>query len=83
MHQHGYAHNDLKESNVIQLESGQVALLDLGAATKFGEKHHTYTQGYRAPEKRCSPSSDIFSIGVILLNQVLNFFIFHRLPIPK
>jgi serine/threonine protein kinase len=77
MHQHGYVHNDLKESNIFQHESGHVTLLDLGAATKIGSDHHTYTQGYRAPEKACSPASDFFSIGIILLNQVcVEFFLF-------
>lgn len=75
-HQQLIVHADLKPSNVLVDQQGQVRLLDFGIARLLGE--HTvqdepavgFTEGYAAPERQAGgPATvvgDVYSLGVIL-----------------
>ena len=74
-HVRGVVHRDLKPSNVIVSNTGQVKILDFGIAhfqydedlTSLGAVLGTYH--YMSPEqalgKKVSPTSDIFSLGIL------------------
>ncbi|MGM0579529.1 MAG: protein kinase domain-containing protein [Bacteroidota bacterium] len=75
-----YAHNrlilhlDIKPSNILVNEEGQVKLLDFGIAQKMGEpiqqKHLIVSPFYAAPEqlkqKQVSVATDIYQLGILL-----------------
>ena len=74
-HCRGIVHRDLKPSNIMISNSGQVKILDFGIAhfqydedlTSLGAVIGTYS--YMSPEqamgKNITPSSDIFSLGIL------------------
>ena len=79
LHARGYAHNDIKENNVVlrREEDGrlQVSLIDYGLAKPFGARLRlarapTHPAPWMAPELRrgapCSPPVDVFSLGYVL-----------------
>lgn len=72
IHEHGYAHCDIKPANIFITPSNDVYLLDLGVVTKLGEHAEFFTQFYSAPEvgaKQLPPvstASDVYSLGVVL-----------------
>lgn len=60
MHQRWYVHRDLKTSNLLMNEGGQLCVCDFGLARHYGSPLGKYTQlvvtlGYRAPELLCIP----------------------------
>jgi serine/threonine protein kinase len=71
-------HLDLKPSNILVLNRGDVRLLDLGSSMrieelplfKSGEQHLAHTWCYAAPEVKylqsISKAADVFSLGCIL-----------------
>lgn len=76
IHNQGFIHCDLKPENILlrKLPDGKIQyiLSDLGAAASIREAHagtHTMSSpAYAAPERlyeRFSPSSDLYSLGVI------------------
>lgn len=84
----GYAHLDVKAANVLRTETGYV-LSDFGFAKLVGKEGvkvpHVYgTQGFMAPEivlhGRAGPASDIFSLGVLLV-ELLTGSDFLRRPV--
>lgn len=78
-HHHGWAHGDLKPSNVMLTECGDVRILDFGAAAAIDPEQTVTTvsaQGvagtlaYLAPERllgaRAGASGDIYALGLVL-----------------
>lgn len=80
VHQAGFVHGDVKARNVMREEGGRTVLMDFGAGRTVGradEGHADRAAGtpvYLAPEvfggARQSPSSDIYSLGVLLFHLV-------------
>jgi serine/threonine protein kinase len=67
-------HQDIKPSNLIWGDDGQIHLIDFGAAQVMGREGHTLTVagtfGYMAPEQligRATPASDLYSLGATLV----------------
>ncbi len=72
MHQRGFVHADMKPSNMMVTEAGQVKIIDLGQACAMGsiKKRIQGTPGYIAPEqahrKEITALTDIYNFGATL-----------------
>ncbi len=82
-HANGIIHRDIKPSNILFGAGGEVKVTDFGIATLYGtasvqeltlSNQVIGTPSYLSPEradgKPVSPSSDIFSVGVLLFEMV-------------
>lgn len=76
---HGIVHRDLKPANIIIKKDGTPVIIDLGFACKdtyedLAGLSKIGTKGYAAPEQmnggRSSYSSDIYAVGIILLEML-------------
>jgi len=76
-HSNHFLHRDLKASNILVNNKGELKLADYGLARLYNEKHrrlytnHVITLWYRPPEllfgeERYGPSIDVWSAGCIL-----------------
>ncbi|MEC9010281.1 MAG: serine/threonine-protein kinase [Planctomycetota bacterium] len=76
MHRHGIVHNDIKPSNVMLKRSGNVKIIDIGAAFELENRPPVQpcTPIYAAPEvlegKPGTPASDLASIGYMLIEML-------------
>ncbi|MDP7274867.1 MAG: protein kinase, partial [Planctomycetaceae bacterium] len=76
LHRHGIVHNDVKPSNVMLKRSGNVKIIDIGAA--FELEHRPTVQPctpiYAAPEilvgQPGTPASDLASVGYMLIEML-------------
>jgi serine/threonine-protein kinase len=72
LHALGYVHCDLKPNNILLNDKGDVKVIDLGQAAKFGtiKKRIQGTPDYIAPEQvNCGPvttRTDIFNLGATM-----------------
>ena len=72
MHNKGFVHADLKPTNILIAESGEVKVIDLGQACPIGttKKRIQGTPGYMAPEQArrqaIDVQTDIFNFGATL-----------------
>lgn len=72
MHNRGFVHADIKPSNVLVTESGQVKIIDLGQGCRTGtvKKRIQGTPGYMAPEQAhrqsITPKTDIYNFGATM-----------------
>ncbi len=76
MHRHGIVHNDIKPSNVMLKRSGNVKIIDIGAAFELENRPPVQpcTPIYAAPEvlegQPGTPASDLASVGYLLIEML-------------
>uniref|UniRef100_A0A1I7TTZ7 non-specific serine/threonine protein kinase n=1 Tax=Caenorhabditis tropicalis TaxID=1561998 RepID=A0A1I7TTZ7_9PELO len=80
LHSNGWIHNDLKTENILISMDGRLRIGDIGLSTRFDEGMAVDGDGrYLAREvltdKRTSMASDVFSLGIILLELATNIFL--------
>ena len=72
MHERGYVHADLKPSNILVSEQGDVKIIDLGQSCPINtvKKRIQGTPGYMAPEqahrREIVPQTDIYNFGATM-----------------
>jgi len=72
MHERGFVHADMKPTNVLITEAGEVKVIDLGQACPVGttKKRIQGTPGYMAPEQAAREAiderTDIFNFGAMM-----------------
>lgn len=89
MHKEGCCHRDLSPKNILVSEEGHAALADFGLARFLNESHSYTTDGmvtilYRAPEvalglKSYSTKVDVWAVGVLIAEYLLQRHLFHPL----
>jgi len=64
MEEQGVIHNDIKSPNImLDAETGEPKIIDMGLTSKPGEDRPGHTPGYAPPEDPASGKSDVFSVG--------------------
>ncbi len=68
LHDHGFAHADVKPANICLRDSGEFVLIDLGSVVPFGGVPKT-TPAYVPHDvayQRCTPELDLWMLGMTL-----------------
>ncbi|MBW4720341.1 serine/threonine-protein kinase [Saccharothrix obliqua] len=83
IHQRGFVHHDIKDSNVMIEDSGRVYVLDLGIAMDLTtENLFSGTRGYAPYEQvrdlKLTRQSDIYALGCLLCLMVTNELPFYE-----
>ncbi len=84
LHRAGLAHGDIKPSNVMLNQTGNVKLVDLGSAVDMttGGLRVSWTPAYAAPEildsRPKSVQSDLASLGYVLIEMLSGCRLFHE-----
>ncbi|HMN97074.1 MAG TPA: serine/threonine-protein kinase [Phycisphaerales bacterium] len=81
MHSRGFVHADIKPTNILVSDEGEVKIIDLGQACPIGtcKKRIQGTPGYMAPEqahrRAIGPRTDVYNLGAtmywILVGEVI------------
>ena len=91
-HRDGVVHRDVTPTNVLVREDGRVLLTDFGISLLLEQRRHDRgapafygTPDYASPEQLCrdgvvGPSSDIYSLGVMLYELLTNEQPFSQVP---
>jgi TolB-like protein/Tfp pilus assembly protein PilF len=81
VHRRGFVHRDIKAQNVMRAVGGEILLMDFGAGDSQDVGRTTVLRGspaYLAPEVVAgappTPSSDLYSVGVLLYHLVTGEF---------
>jgi serine/threonine protein kinase len=88
MHDRGFVHADIKESNILIDDDLHVKVIDLGQACKIGtvKPRIQGTLGYMAPEqahrKEITPKTDIYNLGAMMYRVLVGELIPTAMP-PK
>lgn len=91
MHSKGYLHLDIKPSNIMLTQNGDIKLIDLGIASKLTNSSTSTGYGtptYMAPEQsameHCGVYTDIFALGILLFEMLTAHLPFYSdNPNPK
>ena len=84
IHDSGFVHCDVSPSNILLNQEGSAKLTDLGVASQLGTRQPDVrgTFAYMSPEQAkgetLSRSSDVFAVGVVLWELLMNARLFRR-----
>ena len=72
LHSNNIIHHDIKPSNILIDEEGQILICDLGSSLFIGEDSYEYTLPYASPELllenyKMNEKYDMWSLGVVIL----------------
>lgn len=79
LHDLGYAHLDIKKEHFMEDEDGNIVLIDIGCATKFGEKYYRQSSQFSPTEiysHTFDKGTDYFSFGIAILEQFFPLLFF-------
>lgn len=68
LHEKQWVHGDIKPQNFMRTPDGDIRIIDFGLSRRTGDKSKGGgTPGYMSPEKELTKTSDVWSIGRLML----------------